>query len=63
MKEVREVNMIRGDAEVVVDGVTVTAVKVGTNQVKLGIDAPTWVKIIRQELIDKPDQEVAQASS
>jgi carbon storage regulator len=39
------------------DNILLTVVRIGPNNVRLGIDAPKDVKIFREELLQKDEQE------
>lgn len=44
----------RVDERIVIDGnIRITVVSIRGNQVRLGIEAPSWINIYRQELADK----------
>ena len=45
------------------DEVTVTIVRIGPNNVRVGIDAPSTMNIVREELVEVADCEPAQAGS
>jgi len=40
------------------DDVTVTVLRVDGNQVRIGIDAPDDVKILREELLERQESEM-----
>lgn len=46
----------RGKSEKILigDNVVITIVRIGTNDVRLGVDAPRDMNIVRSELLDSP---------
>jgi carbon storage regulator len=46
--------------KIVIDGgIVLTVVKIDRNQVRLGIEAPSNVRIFREEIVASPDREPA----
>jgi carbon storage regulator len=39
------------------DAVKVTIVRIGPNSVRVGIDAPQWMNIVRSELVERYDEQ------
>lgn len=52
-----------GERILIGDNVTVTIVRIGPNAVKLGIDAPKELNIVREELCLEPAHQAAGAAT
>jgi carbon storage regulator len=52
-----------GERILIGDNVTVTIVRIGPNTVKLGIDAPKELNIVREELCIEPVHQSAAATA
>lgn len=48
-----------GERIMIGDNVTITVVRIGPNNVRLGIDAPREMNIVREELCGRPIAELA----
>ena len=47
-----------GEAIVIGDDIVVTVVRIGHNNVRIGVDAPKSINVARQELVDRDQQNV-----
>ena len=47
-----------GEAIVIGDDIVVTVVRIGHNNVRIGVDAPKSINVARQELVDADQQNV-----
>jgi carbon storage regulator len=45
-----------GEKVLVADDIVVTVLAVRGNQVKIGIEAPEWVRVVRAELLTDPEE-------
>jgi carbon storage regulator len=52
-----------GDSLKIGDDVSVTILRVKGDQVRLGIDAPDTISVLREEVVERLKQEAAAASS
>lgn len=45
------------------ENITLTIVRIGPNNVRLGIDAPREINIVREELVEETDEQEAEPLS